>query len=87
MPAARRRIALIVAVLSAVPTSPRFTLEQRIRYRFDNTLSLGIWAVLLWPIGYRTASGVADLLSMGNGIRLDPLKDKSIAFAPGDAPC
>ncbi|MDO8730994.1 MAG: hypothetical protein Q7L55_00225 [Actinomycetota bacterium] len=28
--------------------SQHFTLKQRIRYRFDNTLSRGIWAVLLW---------------------------------------
>ena len=26
----------------------RFTLAQRLRYRFDNTLSKGIWAVLAW---------------------------------------
>ena len=25
-----------------------FSLRQRIRYRFDNTLSRGLWAVLLW---------------------------------------
>lgn len=25
-----------------------FTLKQRLRYRFDNTLSRGMWAVLLW---------------------------------------
>lgn len=26
----------------------RFTLKQRLRYRFDNTLSRGLWAVLAW---------------------------------------
>ncbi len=31
-----------------MPNSQRFTLKQRLRYRFDNTLSRGIWAVLLW---------------------------------------
>lgn len=36
------------AIPSVVPNSQRFTLKQRIRYRFDNTLSRGIWAVLLW---------------------------------------
>ena len=25
-----------------------FTLRQRLRYRFDNTLSKGLWAVMLW---------------------------------------
>ncbi|MDP1876859.1 MAG: hypothetical protein Q8M17_04785 [Actinomycetota bacterium] len=28
--------------------SGNFTLRQRLRYRFDNTLSRGLWAVLLW---------------------------------------
>ena len=31
-----------------MPKSQHFTFKQRIRYRFDNTLSRGIWAVLLW---------------------------------------
>lgn len=26
----------------------RFTIQQRLRYRFDNTLSRGLWAVLAW---------------------------------------
>ena len=25
-----------------------YTVRQRLRYRFDNTLSRGLWAVLLW---------------------------------------
>ena len=28
--------------------SGKFTLRQRLRYRFDNTLSRGLWAVLIW---------------------------------------
>ena len=31
-----------------MPKSQTFTFKQRLRYRFDNTLSRGIWAVLLW---------------------------------------
>ncbi|MDP2288875.1 MAG: hypothetical protein Q8M73_09975 [Actinomycetota bacterium] len=31
-----------------MPNSQHFTLKQRLRYRFDNTLSRGMWAVLLW---------------------------------------
>lgn len=36
------------------------------------------------PIGYRAASAVDDPLAIGNGIRINPPKDRAITFAPGD---
>ena len=32
-----------------------FSLRQRLRYRFDNALSRGIWVVLLWLGAIATA--------------------------------
>jgi hypothetical protein len=31
-----------------MPMPRTFTLRQRLRYRFDNTLAKGIWGVLAW---------------------------------------
>ncbi|MFA7324316.1 MAG: hypothetical protein WC005_08155 [Candidatus Nanopelagicales bacterium] len=40
------------------------------------------WGIV--PIGYRAASAVDDALAIGNGIRVNPSKNKAITFAPGD---
>lgn len=58
-----------------------FTLRQRIRYRFDNTLSRGLWAVLLW-LGFIAAlfflliAFVIRLTGIGPG-------DESTSFGDG----
>lgn len=48
----------------------RFTVAQRLRYRFDNTLSKGIWAVLAWLgvislIFFLVIAGVLSLTGIG----------------------
>ena len=50
----------------------RFTLKQRLRYRFDNGLARGIWVVLIWlgavtTVLVRLVSTVTWLLRLGPG--------------------
>lgn len=61
--------------------SGTFTLRQRLRYRFDNTLSRGLWAVLIW-LGFIAA---AFFLLIAFIIRLSGVGpgDESTSFADG----
>src|SRR6187401_489349 len=59
----------------------KFTVRQRLRYRFDNTLSRGLWAVLIW-LGI-IAAGFFLLIAFI--IRLSGVGpgDESTSFADG----
>ncbi len=61
--------------------SGRFTVRQRLRYRFDNTLSRGLWAVLIWlgvvaSVFFLLVAFVIRLSGIGPG-------DESTSFADG----
>lgn len=59
----------------------RFTLRQKLRYRFDSGLARGIWVVLLW-LGALTAAAILAAAGIMWVLRLGP-EDKPTSFADG----
>ena len=61
--------------------SPKFTLKQKIRYRFDTGLARGIWVVLAW-LGALTVLAIALFAVVMWLLRIGP-DDQPTSFADG----